>query len=93
MPNYRKRGEPGRFCKDGPEVRAWPINVRCTQAEHRAYLAAGGADWLRAMLNVEIQRQRTQPAPTAHQPFPPTHRSRSILDGLNPGDKGGPTGY
>lgn len=70
MANHRKRGEPGRFCKDGPEVRAWPINVRCTQAEHHAYLTAGGADWLRSQLAAEITRQRLAPTPTANNTFP-----------------------
>lgn len=46
------------------------VFARLTGAQHVAYLAAGGADWLRATLNLEIERQRTRPTPTAHQPFP-----------------------
>lgn len=50
------------------------LNVRLTQAQHHAYLAAGGAEWLRAQLEAEIVRQQLAPTPTANNPFPPTTR-------------------
>lgn len=46
------------------------LNVRLTLAQHAAYLAAGGAEWLRAQLEAEIVRQRLAPTPTANNPFP-----------------------
>lgn len=43
--------------------------MRLSDAQHAAYLAAGGATWLRAELDAEAERQRS--APTANRPFPP----------------------
>lgn len=61
--------KPGRPAK-GADALTRQIMARATAAQHVAYLAAGGADWLRRQLDAEIIRQRTQPEPTAHQPFP-----------------------
>lgn len=73
MANHSKRGEPGRPCK-GSDALTRQIFARATDAQHVAYLAAGGADWLRTQLDAEITRQRLTPTPTAHNPFPPTTR-------------------
>jgi hypothetical protein len=70
MANNRKAGQPGRFHK-GDDALAIQIFARCTRAQKAAYLAAGGAGWLRAQLDAEIVRQRLAPTPTAHNPFPP----------------------
>lgn len=69
MANHSKRGEPGRPCK-GADALTRQIFARATDAQHVAYLAAGGADWLRTQLDAEITRQRLAPTPTAHNPFP-----------------------
>lgn len=63
------RRKPGRPSK-GDGALSCQIMARATDAQRNAYLAAGGADWLRAQLDIEIRRQRERPAPTAHQPFP-----------------------
>jgi len=44
------------------------INIRTTAAQQAAYIAAGGASWLREQLDAEAARQAC--APTAHNPFP-----------------------
>ena len=46
------------------------VFARLTSRQHDRYLALGGAKWLREQLDLAEGRQRTQPAPTAHQPFP-----------------------
>lgn len=59
----------GRITKgDGSLSRQ--VFARLTPAQHVAYLAAGGAEWLRSQLDAEITRQRLAPTPTAHNPFP-----------------------
>lgn len=73
MANHRKAGEPGRPCK-GAAALTRQIMARATDAQHVAYLAAGGAEWLRSQLDAEIVRQRLAPTPTAHNPFPAAAR-------------------
>lgn len=60
------RGRPPK----GQDAYSARIFARMTPAQHVAYLAAGGAKWLRAQLEAEAARQRQAPTPTAHQPFP-----------------------
>lgn len=47
------------------------VFARLTSQQHDRYLALGGAKWLRDQLDIAEGRQRAQPTPTAHQPFPP----------------------
>ena len=47
------------------------VFARLTSQQHDRYLALGGAKWLREQLDIAEGRQRAQPTPTAHQPFPP----------------------
>ena len=61
--------------------------ARLTPQQHDRYLALGGARWLREQLDIAEGRARTNPTPTAHQPFPPCRSDQ------HPGNKGGPTGY
>lgn len=77
--------------------------ARLTPQQHDRYLALGGARWLREQLDIAEGRQRSHPAPTAHQPFPPASATTEDEPGglygfggrldRQPGDKGGPTGY
>lgn len=68
--NHRgDRAHRGRFTKYASHL-TQHIDARVTEGQHVAYLAAGGATWLRLQLEAEIVRQREQPTPTAHQPFP-----------------------
>lgn len=54
----------------GADALTRQVFARLTSAQHVTYLASGGADWLRAQVNAERARQRTQPTPSAHNPFP-----------------------
>ena len=92
MANRCKRGERGRFTK-GDNRLAIKVQVRLSVAQRATYVAAGGADWLRAQLDTEAERQRH--TPTAHQPFPlsPGMGGTFTTNWNHPGDKGGPSGY
>ena len=63
------RGKRGRFTKGDGTLRR-QVFVRLTDAQHDAYLAAGGADWLRYAIEAWRVSQQLAPTPTAHNPFP-----------------------
>lgn len=69
MGSTQGRDPRGRITKgDGSLSRQ--VFARLTPVQHVAYLAAGGAEWLRSQLDAEIARQRLAPTPTANNPFP-----------------------
>lgn len=46
------------------------VFARLTSQQHDRYLALGGAKWLREQIDLAEGRQRENPQPTAHDPFP-----------------------